>query len=774
MYQFNKLFRRIQLFLVLQLQVRLVKPGKLAKRSAGLFFRPGSTIGLKSSPSLVTGISRLSAPTIDNLDKLLDELEGLARTDQNGPHFFNRLLEHARQTLSAQSATLLIPTNDEQWLPLASSGPCPPNVVGEVSARLQLAAVAGSRGSSNGVGLQLPETLTGTCDQATWLASPLQPNNFSKGCLLVVIPQQIPTHAQSGLGQVLQAFAEIVAARQQMELESFLDVTWDQVQGLCRQLMSAENREQSANLLVNGLVRLLGTARVSVFAASPLGRLPGVRSLAPPRLLAISGAPHAKLASHSVTALQRVAADVSLTGRPVLRQRSADATIAEVQHANAAVGGAHSHDSPSLNSDGVFANLIAVQLTPLQQGARGSQPAATLETSSARQQEPQSTRGRSPSASLLVIEYRSQAELMTSAGLLRQSLPTVAMAWEQQLRWLRLPRLLRTFGLAPLQFILALTPLVKWGMLAVLLALAVWGLQQPQTLVIEAEGTYEPANSRAVYASDDGFIEELLIDDGVRVTEGQPLVQLRSSTLELRHEQLTGEMRTVVEEASGIRIAINQLDADDPDALNQQSRLAGKIAELDTKQASLQQQLEMLQQQRARLLLTAPIAGSVVAKDLQRQLAGRPVRRGEALFTIVDQAGPWQVRLQVADRDSGYLLAYYAEPSIDTSPNPSMGSGQSSSSAVAHTISFAFASQPVERYTAGVTWISDEVENRHGEGCFVEVRAKVDTRLEIAHAGAGVHAFFPCGQQPLWFVWCRPLVETVQRSVWFRSLKNDE
>ncbi len=710
------------MFRVLRLQVRLVKPGKLAEGSTGLFFRPGSTIRLKSSPSPVTEISRLSPSSIDNLDKLLDELEGLARTDQDGPHFYNTLLEHARQTLSAQSATLLIPTSDQQWLPMASSGPVPESVIAELSQRLQQTVV------------------TGTTERATWLASSLQPHSFSKGCLVVVIEQQIPGAALSGLGQVLQAFAEIAAMRQQMELESFLDVTWEQVQGLSRQLMSAENRQQAANLLVNGVVRLLGAARVSVIAASPLGKIAGLRSLSPPRLLAISGVPHANKSSRSVAALQQAAADVSLAGRPVLRQLPAEKNAADVPHTLDPSAKIHRPDAPSLDCDGVFTNLIAVPLTAL---------------------------GRSHSAAVIVIEYRNQAELMTNAGRLRQTLPTVAMAWGQQWRWLRLPKLLRTFGLAPWQILLALTPLVKWMLLAGVLTLAVWGLRQPQTLVVEAEGTYEPVNARAVYASDDGFIEALMIDDGEFVVLGQPLVQLRSSTLELRHEQLTGELRTVVEETSGVGIAINQLDADDPDALNQQSRLAGRIAELDTKRTSLQTQLAMLQEQRLRLLLTAPIAGSVVAKDLQRQLAGRPVRRGEALFTIVDQAGPWQVRLQVADRDSGYLLAHYASEVADLVKD-------SEPTETTRAISFAFASQPVERYAASVNWISEQVENRHGEGCFVEVRAQVDTHIEMAHAGAGVHAFFPCGQQPLWFVWCRPMVETIQRSVWFRSLQDDE
>lgn len=471
-------------------------------------------------------------------------------------------------------------------------------------------------------------------------------------------------------------------------------------------------------LLSGGLARTLGAARVSLLSA---------QALSVPYVLAVSGVPKINASAGVVKALQAIGLQLQQTAKPFLRQQP-------VEHSSPGEQGA------DFSADGCFANLIGLRLAshstnniPNSQAGEFARPSLP--------------------ATWLVIEYASHAEMTRHATRLPYVLPTLAVAWEQQLRWLRVPKLARTFALGPLPSLRARLQLLKWPILIGLLLLAVWAVRRPYPLVIEGEGAFEPATSRAIYAVEDGFVEELLVEDGQVVHSGDPLVQLRSPTLELRIEQVAGELRGVAEESSGIRIAINQLDPDAPDALSNQSRLAGKIAELETRQAALQQQLELLHSQRASLLLRAPIAGSVVAKDLQRHLAERPVRRGDPLFSIVDQAGPWQIRVQVADRDVGYLRNKFPlTPPADAA------------------ITFTLASNPAERWPAQVDWISDHVENQHGQGCFVEVRAAVEAAEQVgAHAGAGVHAFFSCGQQPLWFVWSRPLVEAVQRKYWFGS-----
>lgn len=650
--------------------------------------------------------------------------------------FLAALVERLRLTMAAQSAWVMLFADSDQCLPVASGGQSPHAVQIEQDIANQLRSVGA---------LERP-SLTGVWVEATWIAVPLRPGDFSKGYLLVTFDSIVPEHTVVGLIELQAAFAEVILIRQQEELEAFLGRSWDQVPDLCLQIASAPSQDNSATLLVGGLARILDAARVSLLSS---------RSFSSPCVQAVSGVPMVSPSANVIHALQTIGSELQRSGKPLLRQQpSGRSPTGQAQ--------------PELSEDGCFSNLLGLRLAANHSNT---------------------TRAAVLPPTWLVIEYESHAKLIPSATLLPNMLPTLAVAWEQQSRWLRVPKLARTFALGPASALRANLRLLKWPVLIGLLGLAVWAARQPYPLVIEAEGAYEPANSRAIYAAEDGFVEELLVEDGELVRPQQPLVQLRSPTLELRIEQVTGELRGVAEESSGIHIAINQLDPDSPDVLNNQSRLAGKIAELETKQTSLEQQLELLQTQRASLLLRAPIDGTIVAKDLQRHLGGRPVRRGEPLFSIVDQAGPWQVRVQVVDRDAGYLRTHYVAPTPtfskraterqpnaeshlagETPPGNESSGDESIASNLESAITFGLDSSPAERWPAQLSWISDRVENIHGQGCYVEVRAVVESPEQIgAHAGAGVHAYFTCGSQPLWFVWSRPLVEAIERKFWFRS-----
>ncbi len=109
-----------------------------------------------------------------------------------------------------------------------------------------------------------------------------------------------------------------------------------------------------------------------------------------------------------------------------------------------------------------------------------------------------------------------------------------------------------------------------------------------------------------------------------------------------------------------MRIATGQIDPSSRDALATQSRLSAEVAQINTQEANLEKQLKLLSAERDKLQLHSPIDGVVVAREVKQQLAERPVARGDALMTIVDLNGPWQLRIDVADRDSGYVQKYYA------------------------------------------------------------------------------------------------------------------
>lgn len=621
---------------------------------------------------------------VENLDRILNDLEELARSDVESSRFFALATERAAVVFQAGEAGVLLPVGAGSWVPIAS--------VSDVS-RL-------SQGIEDRLNASASPPKSLQAEDLSWIAVPLRAQDFNKGCFVVEFNRPIPRSEVPAMIELLDAFAEIIAIRQTMELEHFLDHDWNQLQALCRRLATASRREEAYTLLAHGLCSIVSATRASILTRA------GSRTT----LGAITGAPNATRSSQTVQALCEVASATIKHAKPILHHSEPSSDDGE----------------PLLSPDGTFANLLC---TPFEASPTG------------------------PSKDAVCLEFQSYPELIQALNKLTLILPTISIAWQQQDRVLAMPKWLRTVtsGMRLSKF----SGLIKWACLAGCLLGALWLGTRPYPLVIEAEGSYEPVHRRTVFATKDGFVDQLLVRDGQEVALNEPLMQLRSPELELAIQQLRGESRTVAEELASLNIAMNQLDPGAADLNVSQSRMASRIAQLETKQLSLRDQQELLESEKDRLILRAPIAGFVVAQDAEQHLRQRPVRQGDALLSIMDLTGPWQIRVQVADSDSAYVRSYYDSSDENVSEA---------------NVDFVVDSAPDMRHSAAITWIADHVENIHGEGCSLELRARTTKAgLENVHSGAGVHAYFQCGKQQFWFVWCRPLIEAAQRRMWFRS-----
>ncbi|MEZ6137198.1 MAG: HlyD family efflux transporter periplasmic adaptor subunit [Pirellulaceae bacterium] len=256
----------------------------------------------------------------------------------------------------------------------------------------------------------------------------------------------------------------------------------------------------------------------------------------------------------------------------------------------------------------------------------------------------------------------------------------------------------------------------------------------------------------------DGVIDDILVEDGQQVTQGQPLVKMRSAMLEIQIQETLGEIEANSQKRDGLGVAINQLTRDGSTDYAMQSRLSSEVRELETQLETLEQKLTALRAQDNELLILSPIDGVIVTRQVEQTLKSRPVRRGDALMRVVRLTGPWQLELQVADQDSGYVKRkiFGAERGGDVPPGPPSE------------VEFVFASQPDQHRQARVTWLSESARNASGDGMHIDLLADVAPDVAArGHMGATVYAYFECGQQPFWFVWSRPFIETLQRKNWF-------
>ena len=147
------------------------------------------------------------------------------------------------------------------------------------------------------------------------------------------------------------------------------------------------------------------------------------------------------------------------------------------------------------------------------------------------------------------------------------------------------------------------------------------------------------------------------------------------------------------------------------------------------------------------LFRSAPIAGMIVANDLDRELRDRPLQRGDALFRIADLDGEWQLRLFISDRDGGYVQDQLQSASVPIDWGLENGAGQV--------------------FRGSLQELSLDVDHRPMKGAYRIGIASLDSK-QIDHPviGSVAYARIPCGYQPLWFVWSRPLVEFLQKRFW--------
>ena len=349
----------------------------------------------------------------------------------------------------------------------------------------------------------------------------------------------------------------------------------------------------------------------------------------------------------------------------------------------------------------------------------------------------------------LLVEWSDPQATIDRVQRASNLLPMINQAWQNQHRWLCLPPQARAqaIGKSASQVAAGRFPkrLAGLALLASLVGLAMI----PYPFYIQSQAYLEPTTQQFIHATADSFIEELLVGEGQSVQSHQPLVRLRAPNLELQIEELTGQILALVEKKNGLRVAVNQLSVNSSDLANQ-TRLSAELRLIELQEKHAQEKLAFLEKQGQELLLQSPIKGTVVGGDLSRELSDRPLRRGDALFRVADLQGPWHLKLLVADRDGRYVQQALLNGPID--------------------IDWGLENSTGRGLKAKLVSMRPEVDQRPNQGPCRSATASIEeSQLEQPAIGAVAYARIPCGKQPLWFIWSRPLVEFLQKRFWFNS-----
>lgn len=272
----------------------------------------------------------------------------------------------------------------------------------------------------------------------------------------------------------------------------------------------------------------------------------------------------------------------------------------------------------------------------------------------------------------------------------------------------------------------------------------------PTELTIQATGTLQPIQQTLIFAPSDGFVDSVPVSDGQLVQKNEPVAVLSSPSLQLQLNQIDAEIALVQQRSEGLNISLNQIRPNQEQADTLSSRLAGEIAELDTKRTNLVQQRALIEREIARLELLSPLEGTIIGWQMDMVLESRPVKRGDMLLRIAKLDGDWQMESRVPDWESGYVM--------DAISNALKANTKL-------TAEYALVSEVGNRGKGHFVRASHSVFTQP-EGQFLSVIFVPESPLKNPRLGASVTVSIPCGRHPRWFVWSRSMIDAAYRRFW--------
>lgn len=363
-----------------------------------------------------------------------------------------------------------------------------------------------------------------------------------------------------------------------------------------------------------------------------------------------------------------------------------------------------------------------------------------------------------PLIGALVVEQlsddRPTADLTSRVELVAQHSASALAAVKQHQSVLFLP-LWKALGSLGVVGTLRAIPKTLLG-IAVLAAIIVGLFFVPADFEVAARGKLQPVERREVFAQIAGVVDQLHVRHGAFVEAGQTIAELSSHDLEEELTALLGEQSTVSEQLAATQRALldNRNNMGSRLTAADENRLNAELIELDQRQKNLERELALFRQKQQQLKVIAPTSGQVVTWKVEQQLLHRPVERGQALLSIADPAGPWELELYVPERrllhlaEARQLPANSARPPLD--------------------VTFTLASHPGQTFHGQVIEIEQTAQVRGEDGNTILVRVQLDkTQLPELHDQVTVTGKLYCGERSLGFVWFCDLIETVQSKILF-------
>ncbi len=286
----------------------------------------------------------------------------------------------------------------------------------------------------------------------------------------------------------------------------------------------------------------------------------------------------------------------------------------------------------------------------------------------------------------------------------------------------------------------------------------------PWTLTIEGRGSLLPENRRNLYAPVAGIVQNVLVNHGQVVHEGDVVCVLESKDLEKEWKRLVAEKQAAETQQMHLRLQANNNNLKD----EERASLKGQVQEAKIKAESADKQIKIIQEQIDSMSIRAPHDGIITTWEPQKTLTGRPVEIGTELLQVAATTGEWEMEVDVPDDDMGPILdsqnKLQKEIAAGTKPPGSMLEAY-----------FVTATDPEHRYPGFVRRIAAKAETVEGKhvvkvtvGFTEKVRDDFLARNRALRPGSEVRARVQCGEARLAYVLLRDVVHVFYETILFR------
>ena len=289
------------------------------------------------------------------------------------------------------------------------------------------------------------------------------------------------------------------------------------------------------------------------------------------------------------------------------------------------------------------------------------------------------------------------------------------------------------------------------AVIALLLTITLTLIFVPWTYRVEAEGRLMPEVQRRVFAPWEGVVSELHVDNGQRVSEGDPLLTIYNDELHAEVIAAQNELSENRQELLSLQAEINEM-RNHPTERRTEAQSMGRMAETHVAIRGLEKQLKILTRREDSLKLTAPIDGVVATFQLVEKLRNRPVAQGEHLLEVMDDSAEWILEVELPEHRMGHLLRS-AQKSGETQLD----------------VEYVLATDATGTYTGqlNLTDVGTRSEVSRESEVVVAMQVRTDkAQLPFLRIGGEATAKIDCGEMSLGYVLLGDVWEFVMRYVW--------